>query len=495
MTGAVAAPFRRGMVILIAVFLGARALLFPPASFGADNAVKVLTLEETLRIASERNRDIRKARVFRRQVEGRYVEERAAALPQVTISSGISRTRDDSQKAFGEGLIPQQQETRSAEANLSQPLYTWGQIGAGIRAARIGFATADDRLRFSRQAAARDATTAFYDILLARELHAIAAQNLEQKLRHLDEASRKQATGTATDYDVLAAGVAVENARPDVIRTENQVRTARERLRFLLAVEEGEVDAAGTLVSAVGPYPRYEEALESARKNRPELSELRNRIGISEELVTVADAGDKPRLDLKAGYGWRELDTGDAEANGKAWSAGLFLSFPIFDGLRTRGKVAQARSEAASLRIDEAKLVDSISLETRDAANAVREAGEIVKALSGTVSQAERLLVLAEKGFEYGVKTRLEVEDAELNLTQAKGSLARARRDYLVARVNLEYVKGTLEEEGEDAKKREKQWQPAESIPGMVMEVLQLQPRLEGEHRATEQGRLRRHQK
>jgi multidrug resistance efflux pump len=89
-----------------------------------------------------------------------------------------------------------------------------------------------------------------------------------------------------------------------------------------------------------------------------------------------------------------------------------------------------------------------------------------------------RLLDLSEKGFEYGVKTRLDVEDAELNLRQAKGNLARARRDYLVARVNLEFVKGTLEEDGEAARTREKQWQPAGSIPGMVKEVLQLQPRL-----------------
>jgi HAE1 family hydrophobic/amphiphilic exporter-1 len=479
MRGITSAPIRRGTFLFVLVFLSVPGFLFPPAVFGTDNAVKVLTLDETLRIAFERNRDIRKAREFRKQVEGRYVEERAAALPQVAITSGITRTRDDSQRAFGGDVIPPRQETRSAEASLSQPLYTWGQIGAGIRAARIGFATADDRLRLSRQAAARDATSAFYDILLARELHSIAAQNLEQKLRHLDEARRRQAVGTATDYDVLAAGVAVENARPEVIRTENLIRTAREKLSFLLAMEGEEVDVSGTLVSAVDPYPGYEEALASARKNRPELSELRHRIGISRELVTVANAGDKPRLDLKTGYGWRDLDLGDSEADGKAWSAGLFLSFPIFDGLRTRGKVAQARSEVASLRIDEAKLMDSIALETRDAANAVREAGEIVKALAGTVSQAERLLFLAEKGFEYGVKTRLEVEDAVLNLTQAKGSLARARRDYLVARVNLEFVKGTLEEDGEAARTREKQWRPADSIPGMVKEVLQFQPRLD----------------
>jgi outer membrane protein TolC len=59
--------------------------------------------------------------------------------------------------------------------------------------------------------------------------------------------------------------------------------------------------------------------------------------------------------------------------------------------------------------------------------------GEIVKVLSGTVEQAERVLYMAEKGYEYGVKTRLDVDDAELNLGQSKGNLARAKRDYLVA--------------------------------------------------------------
>jgi outer membrane protein TolC len=79
----------------------------------------------------------------------------------------------------------------------------------------------------------------------------------------------------------------------------------------------------------------------------------------------------------------------------------------------------------------------------------MKESGEIVRALSGTVGQAERLLYMAEKGYEYGVKIRLDVEDAELNLIQAKGILARAKRDYLVSCVNLERVTGRLGEKEE----------------------------------------------
>ena len=72
--------------------------------------------------------------------------------------------------------------------------------------------------------------------------------------------------------------------------------------------------------------------------------------------------------------------------------------------MRSQGKTTQAKSDLSSLKIDEAKLKDSIALQVRDALNACREAEEIVKALSGTVRQAEKLLSMAEKGYEYGVR-------------------------------------------------------------------------------------------
>jgi outer membrane protein TolC len=132
-------------------------------------------------------------------------------------------------------------------------------------------------------------------------------------------------------------------------------------------------------------------------------------------------------------------------SHGYLWNAGIFASVPLFDGLRTKGQVAQARSNLSRISLDEMKLRDAVALQVRAALDAVREASDVVKALSGTVQQAEKLLALAEKGFELGVKTRLEVQDAELNASNARLSLARGQRDYRVARVNLEWVSGTLD--------------------------------------------------
>jgi HAE1 family hydrophobic/amphiphilic exporter-1 len=418
------------------------------ASFSAHAAEsRTLTLDQALSVAMEKNRDIEKAREYAKYVQGKYIEERSAALPQMSLNASASVARDESQSLFG---TVSRQFTRTADVTLSQPLYTWGKIGAAIRAAEVGLKTADEQLRLYRQAAYRDVSTAFYDILLTRELYRLAGENLAQKIRHQEETRRRFAIGVATDYDVLAAEVAVENARPELIRSENSIRTARERLRFLLALEDVDLDVNGSLASVPEQPATYQAALESARKHRPELSDAKLRIGIYNELITIAAADNKPRLDMRGSAGWHWLDVNSAGTtlndNGAAWNVGLFLTFPFFDGLKTSGRVTQARSDLRTRQIEEFRLLDAVALEVRDTGNAVREAAEIVQALSGTVRQAERLVQMAEKGYELGVKIRLEVDDAQLNLVQARSNLARAQRDYRVAQVNLLWAMGVAGE-------------------------------------------------
>jgi outer membrane protein TolC len=453
-------PRRAGMVAT--VFFGSLLLgifTLPAAGKAADTlsrgapsgmaataeGIRVLTLEEALAIAAERNRDIQRAHEYIASVRGRYIEERAAAFPQLTATAALGRDKDDSQKIYSP-MQTERTDRRSVKVGLTQPLFTWGQVSAAIRAAEVGIKSADEQLRIYRQAAFLGVSAAFYDVLLARELHTLALHSLEQKKRHQEEARRKFQAGVATDYDVLAAEVSMDNARPETIRTENQIRTMREKLRFLLALEGGEIDVAGSLETGLGPCRSYEEAFALAREKRPDLADLRYRIRMYEERVIVTAAQDKPRVDLKGEYGWNYLEQPGIYGDGPSWNVGIQLSYPFFDGLRTKGRVAQAQSDLRSLRIDEAKQVDKVALDARDAVNAVRESEEILRSLAGTVTQAERLLAMAEKGYELGVKTRLDVEDAELNLRQAKSGLSRARRDYLVSRVNLDWVTGILGE-------------------------------------------------
>jgi hydrophobic/amphiphilic exporter-1 (mainly G- bacteria), HAE1 family len=433
----------------------------PRVAAQEQEPTRTLTLDQALAIAAAQNRDVQKAVEYQNWVHGKYVEERASALPQVTVSANLIRQFDDTQSqlfsnvpAFGppasggfniQEVFGGRQDVRGAEVRLTQPVFTWGQVGAAVRAARVGYTLAEGQLRRSRQAVAKEVSTAFYDALVARDLATLAREDLAQKQRHLDETTRRRAIGTATDYDVLAAQVALQNAQPAVIRAQNAVRTSRDLLRFLLAEKSAAIDVAGTLAVNIEAPPSYQTVVERALRNRPELGELESQRRIYDEVVTITRAAGKPRVDFASAFGKRSLGLPSLSSAGTVWNLGFVATVPLFDGMRTEGRVAQARTDLARVKLDELKTREAIALEARTAVNALTEAGEVVTAIAGTVEQAERLLFLAEKGFELGVKTRLEVQDAEMNLLAAKTNLARARRDYHVARVAVEWVSGTLD--------------------------------------------------
>jgi len=417
------------------------------AAAEASDGPEVLTLEKCLSIAMERNRDMQKAREYQNWIQGKYLEERAQALPQVALGAGLRRDSDDTYFQLTDGLFPKVQDTTSYDITLSQAIFTWGKIPAAIRAARLGLASGAEQLRLARQGALRDVTAAFYNVLLAQELLDIARKNLKLRERHLEDAKKRFDLGTATDYDILAAEVDLENMRPLVIRQENAVRTAKKRLLFTLGREDAEIEVEGTLEAPPVSLPAYEAAVAGALARRPELVNQRLLVRGYDELIKIAKTGLRPRLDLMGSYGKRALSSGDLDIDATAWSAAVVLSFPVFDGFRTQGQVVQARSVYETARLDEAKLKDQVTLEVRQALDAVREAQLILEALKGTVAQAGRLLQMAEQGLEFGVKTRLDVDDARVNLTQARANRASAQRDCLVALTHLEWVMGTLGEE------------------------------------------------
>jgi HAE1 family hydrophobic/amphiphilic exporter-1 len=431
------------------------------ASATAPSGVKVLTLEQALAIAAAQNRDVQKAIEYKNWVEGRYVQERAAALPQGTFTANFTRTYDDTTSKLFSGfmgggsgssgdtpdlgeIFGGKQDVSTANFGVTQVVFTWGQVGAAIRAAKLGYDYSDQQLRRFRQAVIKDVTTAFYNVLAARELVRIAEDNTAQRARRLDEVTKRREAGTATDFDVLAAQVELDNAKPAVIRSQNAVRAARAQLRFLLA-EAQEVDAEGTLAAPVEPVPSFDALLATALQHRPELGEVHTQQGIYTELIKIAASGNKLRVDFAANWGKRHLALQTISSTGTAWNAGIFASVPIFDGWRTKGQVAQVKSTLATIDIDEMKLREGITLEVRTAVDSATEAVALLDALSGPVRQAQQLLFLAEKGYELGVKTRLEVQDAEQTVNVARANLAAAQRDYRVARVNLDWVAGVLD--------------------------------------------------
>jgi len=116
---------RKGLIFIMWIL---RLLVSAGRPFGPKSRNQDSYFERSLQIADERNKDIQRAKEYRHQVEGRYIEERAAASP-APGNGRILRSRDESQKGALRGALPFEGETWSVDVSVSSPLYLWENRG------------------------------------------------------------------------------------------------------------------------------------------------------------------------------------------------------------------------------------------------------------------------------------------------------------------------------------------------------------------------------
>ena len=126
----------------------------------------------------------------------------------------------------------------------------------------------------------------------------------------------------------------------------------------------------------------------------------------------------------------------------QGWDAGAQLSWDIFDGALTFGKVKQANAQLAKSKTtldDESR---QIELQVRTAYSDFIQARETLDSQLKVQEEADEALREAKSRAEVGTGTQLDVLDAETALTQARTTQAQAQHDYAAARARFERAIG-----------------------------------------------------
>jgi outer membrane protein TolC len=412
-----------------------------------------LTLPECLELALKQNPAILKAQQEIQRTRGIIIEARAPAIPQVAARAQYQQIDVRAIDVFpgsASQIYNNQKQPWSAQIEVSQLVYSGGRVSAALRAARLTDQTA--ALGFQRTVADTILAVrkAFYGILLSQAQVEVRQQSVKLLEQQLTDTQHRFDVGAVPRFNVLRAEVELANAKPPLIRAQNDLRLAKEALVRLLGLDssaEGQNDF--TLITFDG-HLAYEHrawqlgtALTDALKLRPELQLAETQTRISQEALNVAGAGYKPEVSVFANYGWRNsmfADTLDDTRDG--WTAGARLSWAPFDGLLTRGKVTQARAQLEQARIDTADIRRGIELEVRQAYSDYLQALELLEAQKKTVEQAEESLRLAEARFQAGTGVQLDVLSAQTALTEARSNEVQALYDYNVALATLERATG-----------------------------------------------------
>jgi outer membrane protein TolC len=234
-----------------------------------------------------------------------------------------------------------------------------------------------------------------------------------------------------------------------LIRAKNSYRITKNVLANTLGfnipkdvVEDIPLNLSGKLDAE--PYQiDLSRAISTALQRRTELDSLRKAQALRFEDIVNAKAGYKPSVQVYGGYEDRSsIFTSDLGVQVYGWTAGVQVTWDIFDGLRTKGKVMEARAlyERAGVELDDTSR--RIELEVRTAYSKFIEATDVLESQKKVVEQATEALRLATARNDAGTGTQLDVLSARTALTDAETTQIAALHAYSAARARLERAVG-----------------------------------------------------
>jgi outer membrane protein TolC len=434
------------------------ALLAGLIALTTPSLAETLELERAVSIALEKHPMIAMAAAGVEGAEARLAEARAARLPSVELSETASRTNNPVmvfsgllvQESFGPENFaiaslnqPDPLNNFNTRISLSQPLWTGGRIGAGVAAARAGEQAAQGDAESTRQQVVRGVVDAYTGAVLAKSALGVARDALKTAEAHVEMIRDLREAGLVVESDLLQARVRAGEIREMVVDAEAQHAVALAALNVAMGLDLSSAhvlpDALDRAELESAPLPQLEE---EALASRPDLAAMLDRIEAARAMQRAARGARWPSVGLGGAY--EANDESAPGTEGTNWSVMLAARWEVFDGGRTRARVAQAGAKLREAESARELLESRVGLEVRQAWHGLRAAASRIDTADAAVAMAEESLRVVEDRYRNGLATLVELLEAESALTRAKTRLVAAQRSALTARAALDLATGRL---------------------------------------------------
>jgi outer membrane protein TolC len=406
-------------------------LLSVPLIAGAQLELRVppvkLTLRQAVLMALANGADPRLelTEVAARQAEARVREETSALRPSVDAyitGQGLNRSLD----AFGLGSVqlPGKFEFPATVGpfGILDTRVTASQDLLGLAARRRVAAShseagaVKEESRAARNTIAAQVATRYLAVLRVAGLEEASRAGVMVAEAWLDTMRHRQAAGQATALDVSRAAAQLSGGRQRLAEGESdRVVAVLELLRETgLSMETG-LELTDTLEALRSPEGDVAEMVQTALRNRAELTALEKRIESDRLNERAAEAESLPTLTAFADFG--------ALGSARIWptyTIGLTLRVPLFDGGRREAHRAETLADVRQDELRAADLRRQIELDVRRAYEKLRLAGTQIEATQESVELASEELTHARRRFDAGLLLGVEIMEAQSRLARAK---------------------------------------------------------------------------
>jgi outer membrane protein len=375
----------------------------------------------------------------------RLPQARSGYLPLIGFSASIFHNTLDRQIANDIEFT-----NKVYAVTLAQPIFRL-QNWIAIDQARKQVLQAEAILAASDQDLALRVSQAYFDVLLARDNVALSESQKSAIDQQLAQAKRNFEVGTATIVDTLEAQARYDQSVAREIADKNDLEVKLRALQLLVNSVPDRLSPVREPLALATPTPNDIEAwVRTATESSFQVAIGRAQLDIAAAEIARQRAGHLPTLDLTGSFTRGDNPAAANPTVGPVTNSGaigLTLAIPIYSGglVQSRVREAIALRERASQDLETTQR--TVAQQTRagflNVTSGIAQVRALEQALVSTQSQLDSTIL----GRDVGVRTSVDVLNAQQQVVQTRRDLQQARYNYLLNTLRLKAAAGQL---GED---------------------------------------------
>ena len=416
-----------------------------------ENTDKVrINLEQAIKIALSDNPTII---VAGQEIELKKASEKEALyslLPSADLSGSYSRTLKKQKMVMAMGDEAMEIEigtdnTYNAGVTVSLPVYA-PALYQSINMTRTDIELAVEKSRASKLDMINQVTKAYYQLLLTQDSYDVLQKSFAQAEANFNVVNEMYKLGSVSEYDKIRADVQVRSLRPNVVSARNGVDLAKLQIKVLLGLDKDtEIEIEGNLKDYESGMSDHSAVAGSlGLENNSDLKQLDLNSDMLEHNLKLQKANFKPTIGAQYSYAYMTMSN-NFDFSKYNWfpssSIALSVSVPLFKASNFP-KVRKANIQKAQLKETRTNVERMLYMQVSAYLNSMSASSEQLFSNKEGVQQAEKGRLIAQKRYEVGNGTVLELNDSEVALTQAQLVYNQSIYDYITAKADLEKVLG-----------------------------------------------------
>jgi len=429
--------FLKLFVVLIATLTGIVSLA---------QSVKTYTLDEAISEAYKYNSDLVNARFDKLKAAKKVSEVYSENLvPNISLSSQYIRAfKKPVFDIFGQKYEIGTDNQITNSVNVTQSIPILGTpVFQGIRIAEFYENLQSENVSAVANKVKSGVKKSFYNVLFLKNVVEVNKLSLNNASENLSVVETRYKNGVETEFNFLRAKVRVEQIKPELAQSENNLSIAKKYLKNAIGIKSSaEIDAAGLLTyDSTEVHGNTDDILKKIAENNVSVRQLNINQRINKELIDVVNADYLPKFYVFGQYQLAATENDDRGLTNYRYFNVLNAGIGLIWNLNFFKNTFKKRQSEIDLKKTDETIYDvkqKLTLLGQSIIQRMDEAKKRLIAQSENIKLAERGYQLASISLRNGVINQIDVQDAEFFLNQTKLGYNQAIFDYQTAKAELE---------------------------------------------------------